>query len=89
MHLMQSLINLKFHSQKCTVLSIGNNNPSFIYCMKNSDGIEITLDVVVQEKDLAVTVDKDLTFRHHANLIVSKASQIMGLIRQLCKYLDK
>ena len=60
--------------------NIANRNPSFDYCMKDSDGSEIILDAVDQEKDLAVTVDRELSFRQHADLILSKADQKIGLI---------
>ena len=80
---------LEFHPQKCKILRIGKKNPSFDYCMTDSDGNEIKLDVVDQEKDLGVTIDKELTFRQHADLIVSMANQIMGLIRRSFTYIDE
>ena len=42
--------------------------------MLNFDVNEMLLDVVDQEKDLGVTMDKELTFRQHTDLIVSKAN---------------
>ena len=54
--------------------------------MTDSDDNEIMLDVVDQEKDLGVTIDKELAFRQHADLIVSKANRIMGLIRRSFTY---
>ena len=57
--------------------------------MSDSDGNSVILDVVDQEKHLGVTMDKELTFRQNADLTVSKANRIMGLIRRSFTYLDK
>ena len=81
--------DLKFHPQKCKILRIGKNNSSFEYFMSDSDGNSVILDVVDQEKHLGVTIDKELTFRQHADLTVSKANRIMGLIRRSFTYLDE
>ena len=67
----------------------GKNNPSFEYFMSDSDGNSVILDVVDQEKHLGVTMEKELTFRQLADLIVSKANRIMGLIRRSFTYLDE
>ena len=80
---------LKFHPQKCKVMRIGKKNPPFDYCMSDPDSNEIKLDVVDQEKDLDVTIDNELTLRQHADLTVSKANRIMGLIRRSFTYLDE
>ena len=80
---------LKFHPQRCKILRIGKKNPTFDYFMTDSDGNEIMLDIVDQEKDLGVTIDKELTFRQHADLTVSKANGIMGLIRRSFTYIDE
>ena len=48
----------KFHPQKCQTLRIGKSNPSFDYCTTDSNGHEIKLDVVVQEKYFGMNVDK-------------------------------
>ena len=67
---------LKFHPQKSKILRIGKNNPSFDYCMTDSNGSEIMSDVVDQEKDVGVTIDKELTLRQHADLIVSRQMEL-------------
>ena len=47
------------------------------------------LEEVDYEKDLGVTVDKDLYFRKHVSLIVSKANSTLGIIRRSFRYLDR
>lgn len=44
---------------------------------------------MVGEKDLGITVDKDLIFRKHVSLIVSKANSTLGITRNSFRYLDR
>ena len=47
------------------------------------------LVTVEQEKDLGVTVDKDLNFKAHVSNQVSKANKILGMIRRAYTYLNE
>lgn len=42
--------------------------------MTDSNGKRVELDTVDQEKDLGVTIDKELSLRQHGDLIGSKAN---------------
>ena len=85
---------LKFHPQKCKSMTIHSRyreHPDTEYYLeKTVDGdIErIQLEKVKQEKDLGVTTDDTLTFEKHMLEKVSKANQIMGLIRRTFVYMD-
>lgn len=57
--------------------------------MTGSGGEQIQLENISAEKDIGVTVDEDLNFRTHIQLIVNKASSIAGLIRRIFVYLDE
>jgi hypothetical protein len=62
------------------------------YTMRKKAGNNVyadhVLDMVEKEKDLGVTVDCNLSFEHHIMEKVSKANQMMGLIRRSFVYLD-
>ena len=58
-------------------MKIRKSNLSCDYCITGSSGNKIKLDVAVQENDLGVTIDKDLTFWKHADRIVPNFNQIM------------
>jgi len=47
------------------------------------------LDPVEKEKHLGVTVDCNLSFEHHIMAKVSKANQMMELLRKSFVYLDE
>ena len=46
------------------------------------------LDQIEKGKDVEVTVDCNLSFKHHIMEKVSKVNQMMGLIRRSFVYLD-
>ena len=47
-----------------------------------------TLSNVKEEKDIAVTIDDDLTFEPHNLYIVKKANKMCGMIRRNLELLD-
>ena len=47
------------------------------------------IEVCGEEKDLGVTFDSKLSFDQHIQTIVSKANQMLGLIKRTFSYLDK
>ena len=56
----------------------------------NTDGTttQHALENVRHEKDLGVTIDDRLTFEQHIQEKITKANQIMGLIRRSFIHLD-
>ncbi|PJE77517.1 hypothetical protein CI610_03559 [invertebrate metagenome] len=79
---------LKFHPNKCKVLSLKATQKRKYY-MEGSGGERIQLEHVKNEKDIGVTIDEDLNFKTHIQLIVNKANSIVGLIRRSFVYLDE
>ena len=78
---------LKFHPDKCNVLSIGHfenimHTERYIICDKE-------IEHVFEEKDLGIIIDGDLTFSEHISAKVRTANSIVGLIRRAFAYLDK
>ena len=43
-----------------------------------------TIEMVAKEKDLGITITKDLTWNNHLKAIVSKANRKMGFIKRNC-----
>ena len=57
--------------------------------MTNDTGQEISLASSSIERDLGVTIDKDLSFEKHIQTIVKKANQITGLMWRSFEYIDE
>ena len=74
---------LCFNPGKCKVLHVGKANNRLIYSMGDS-----LLDSTDLERDLGVQVDAELKFREHAAAAVSKASQMLAVIRRSFAHLD-
>ena len=66
---------MKFNSNKCKILHVGENNPAVSYYM---DGSELESSGV--EKDLGVLVDSKLKFDQHINETVKKSNKLVGVI---------
>ena len=75
---------LRFNASKCKVMHKGYNNKKSEYIMEN-----ISLEKVTDEKDLGVIVDAELKFHKHVSQIVSKANQILGVVKRTFSTLDK
>ena len=56
--------------------------------MYTDDLTTISLSRVQTEKDVGVSYDEDMTFRHDITLHVTKANNIMGIIGRNNTYLD-
>ena len=67
---------MKFNVDKCKVLHIGNNNHQTRNTMNGSK-----LSKVSHEKDLEVTIGKDLKSSKHCLDVVKKANKLVGFIR--------
>ena len=77
---------LKFHPNKCHVLSLGkmeNILHSFRYSI-----CELEMEHVFEEKDLGVIVDADMVFEEHILKKVALSNAMVGLIRRTFSYLD-
>ncbi len=75
---------LRFNVEKCKIMHIGGSrNGAAGYKMS---GME--LKETLEEKDLGVWVDNTIKSTCHVNHAVSKANQILGLIRRTFTYLD-
>ena len=86
---------LRFHPEKCKVLSLGNRPPEDIPKLhlysQQSDGslVEIPLQETSSEKDIGVFIDNKLTFKDQITSKTNKANTIMGIIRRNFEHLDK
>ena len=57
--------------------------------MKSTDGTQHSLEMVPEEKDLGITIDRNLTFAKHIGEKVTKANQVMGMIRKCFVHIDQ
>ena len=77
---------LKFHPDKCHVLSLGKiENTKYTHRYRIC---EQEMEHVFEEKDLGVTFDSDMSFREHISKQINKANSITGLIRRSFTFLD-
>ena len=74
---------LCFNTKKCNVLRIGRINNGLSYYIGDSQ-----LQQTDVERDLGVQVDCELKFREHTAAAVSKASQILAVIRRSFECID-
>ena len=79
---------LPFNVDKCKLMHLGKLNPKTQYTMSQK-GVRCTMAEVKEEKDLGVLVDDELTFSKHIETKVSKANQVLGIIRRTFQFLDK
>jgi Reverse transcriptase (RNA-dependent DNA polymerase)/Endonuclease-reverse transcriptase len=73
-----------FNEQKCKVMHVGKNNPQYEYSMNG-----VKLKVVEEEKDVGITIHKNLKPGRHCERVAATAT---GILRQLAKsfhYRDK
>jgi len=75
---------LRFNVNKCKVMHFGGSRNSHVkYFMKGS-----ALQETTEEKDLGIWINNDLKFSTHVAKAVSKANQILGLIRRSFTHID-
>jgi hypothetical protein len=79
---------LPFNTAKCKLMHIGKNNTRQAYTMPK-DGGRRNIEEVEEEKDLGVVLDDKLSFDKHILSKVSKANQVLGVIRRTFKFLDR
>ena len=75
---------LTFNAAKCKVLHIGRLNRHHVYTLNGA-----VLEETEAKKDLGVYMDPNLKFRRQAAAAVSKASQVLAVIRRSFQLLDK
>ena len=78
---------LGFNFSKCGVLHIGTNNPQHEYYWDKEKSKP--LKKVTSEKDVGVIFSGDLKFDQHISTIVSKANQLVGIVKRSFTHLDK
>jgi hypothetical protein len=77
---------LKFHPDKCRILSIGNRAREANKYTMGEKNLKVSEE---GEKDLGILIDERLNFHDHISAKIKKANQIVGLIRRSFTYLDK
>lgn len=72
---------LKFNFAKCKVLhcGLGNENKEYFF---NTDTSNVKINSCSEEKDLGVIFDDKLLFDKHINKCISKANQVLGVIKR-------
>ena len=70
--------SLSFIAKKCKILQLGTNANDHIFEIDNISNIEY----VTEEKDLGILIDSKLKFRAHVGTVVSKANQMLGIIKR-------
>ena len=77
----QDVWNLYFNISKCGVLHIGKTNQEHTYYMSFNDSLK-QITALKEERDLGVTFDSMLSFDQHISKIVSKANQMLGIVKR-------
>ena len=73
---------MDYNLGKCKHMRLGNRPQNFQYHLYNKDGTPHYLQTENTEKDLGITMDKDLTFDHHIDKIIKTANSVLGTIRR-------
>ena len=86
------LNKMKFHPDKCKILSINNFNknifqelPFYYYPYQLQTTI---LDYALEEKDLGILTTPNFSFKTHQNYILSKAITQFNLLRRTCHFVN-
>jgi len=81
-------MQMKFHPDKCKCMHLGKLNPKKNYSMSTQDGTTHTLAATSLEKDLGVWIDDELSFSQHIQTKISKANQVLGMLRHTFKFME-
>ena len=76
---------MQYHPNKLEGLCL--NNRETVSEGENTVG-DVTMKKVTAEKDLGVTVDKDLKIKEHIESKMSKGNKMLGVIRRTFQFLD-
>ena len=74
---------LSFNESKCKILHLGTTNQKQDYYMNGT-----TLESMEKERDLGIIIDNRLKFHEHAAATISKANQILAVIKKTFISLD-
>ncbi len=80
---------LKFHPDKCKIMTIHGDSSDTSKFYFNSSEAVTELSETVCEKDIGVMIDNRLKFDLEINNRANKSNQIMGAIRRSFEYLDE
>jgi len=77
-----SLLSSTIPNQNLILLSVVYHKDRYwdLYCYVNGT----TVEMVAKEKDLGITITKDLTWNNHLKAIVSKVNRKMGFFKRNC-----
>ena len=85
-----TLNKMKFHPEKCKILSINNFKynilqelPFYLYAYELDNTV---LDYVNEEKDLGLLMKSKFTYKAHQEYIIKKATVQFNLLRRTCHY---
>ena len=73
--------NMKFNASKCKVLTITRKKTPVNHEYHLGD---VNIQRVQEEKDLGVTITRNLTWDSHVMRIVLKANRMLGLLKRTC-----
>ena len=83
---------MKFHSQKCKVLTVSLKYPNY-YILPFDRFLKLyelgndIIDYVTKHTDLGVTVTNRMSWEEQQDKIIMKASRQLGLIRRTCHFI--
>ena len=87
-HFYQNWLILKFHPEKCVMMSMGKNSASnkdkHTYTMEGHN-----LNYSSCEKDLGVYIDEDLSFDIHISQAINKANRVMAIARKTFDFMNE
>ena len=81
---------MKFHPQKCKVLTVSLRRQIYNVLSFDRFSCELgddTLDYVSEEKDLGIIVTNKLNWEQQQNYVISKASRQLGLLMRTCHFI--
>jgi hypothetical protein len=78
-----------FNLDKCKHMRLGKIPIANPYHLKDKKGENHQIKITTSEKDLGVTIDSNLEFTEHIEIVAKKANQIMGTIRRNFSELNK
>jgi len=73
-----------FNEAKCNVLHLHSTNLCHEYSKRTT-----SLEAITEEKDLGVTIDRDLNFHMYVSKAVSRVTRMLGVVRATFIYIDK
>ena len=83
---------MKFHPQKCKVVSIAHRLPPLLGILPNIQYFyslgDSPLDYVDSEKDLGVDINIHFNFNDQCDRLLSKANQQFGLTKRTCYFVN-